>query len=234
MNLFQTTTQPFSKPRIFPQESWKKRSLCPRSLCVEIKSMIYDNFAKIYDKALVPFEKRFLSAWRQETLAHLPENADLLEIGAGTGLNFRHYPKCRHAVASEISCLMLKSAREKPDAGDLSLVQTDAEILPFGEDSFDAAFATLVFCAVPNPASAFAELKRVVKPGGKIVLLEHVRPKGLLGYVFDVLNIFTVALMEDYFNRETAKLAENSGLEIVEIKKKAFGIVNLIVCKSAK
>lgn len=196
--------------------------------------MIYDKFAKGYDKAFAPFEKRFLKHWRAETLGLLPKNANLLEIGAGTGLNFRHYPECKHSVASEISCQMLEFAKEKVEMPKLSLVQTNAETLPFAENTFDAAFATLVFCAIPNPEKAFGELKRVVKPNGKIILLEHVRPKGLSGYFFDVLNIFTVALMEDHFNRETANLAQNSGLKVLEIKEKAFGIVSLIVCEVVK
>lgn len=190
--------------------------------------MLYDKFAKSYDKALAPLEKRFLSRWRRETLSFLPENARILEIGAGTGANFSFYPKSKRAVASEISAKMLEIANRKTSR--IELIQADAENLPFAADSFDAAFATLVFCSIPAPENAFAELKRVVAPGGKIVLLEHVRPNGLVGYFFDFLNIFTVALFEDHFNRRTAKLAENAGLKILEVKQKAFGIVNLIVC----
>lgn len=194
--------------------------------------MIYDKFARNYDKALAPFERRFLSDWRRETLACLPEKARILEIGAGTGANFRFYPECRQAAASEISFKMLEIAQMKTRS--VKLVQADAQSLPFTENSFDAAFATLVFCSIPNPQKAFAELKRVVKKGGKIVLLEHVRPNHLSGYAFDILNIFTVLLFKDCFNRRTAEIAESSGLEIVQTKKKAFGIVNLIVCKVVK
>jgi ubiquinone/menaquinone biosynthesis C-methylase UbiE len=194
--------------------------------------MIYDKLAKNYDKAFAPFEKRFVSRWREETLSHLPSNARLLEIGAGTGLNFKFYPDCRQAVASEISIKMLEFAGEKTDT--IQLVQADAENLPFAANTFDAAFATLVFCSIPKPENAFRELQRIVKPNGKIVLLEHVRPNGLLGFAFDFLNVFTVALIEDHFNRRTAKLAENAGLKIVEVKRKAFGIVNLIVCEVEK
>ena len=195
--------------------------------------MIYDRFAAAYDKMLAPLEKRFLSRWRAETLSLLPENARLLEIGAGTGANFPFYPQSKRvAVASEISAKMLERASRK--TLEIRLVQADAEILPFAANSFDAAFATLVFCSIPAPENAFDELKRVVKSGGKIVLLEHVRPNGLPGYFFDFLNIFTVALIEDHFNRQTAKLAENAGLKILEVKQKAFGIVNLIVCENDK
>jgi len=194
--------------------------------------MIYDKFAKGYDKAFAPFEKRFLANWRKETLSFLPENSCILEIGAGTGANFRFYPQCRNAVAGEISYQMLEHAKEKTDF--IKLVQADAETLPFSENSFDAVFATLVFCSIPNPENAFAELQRVVKRGGKIILLEHIRPRGLPGYLFDFLNIFTVALIEDHFNRETVKIAEKSGLKILEVREKAFGIVNLIVCEVIK
>lgn len=194
--------------------------------------MIYDKFAKGYDKILAPFEKRFLEKWRKETLFFLPENAQILEVGAGTGANFKFYPNAKSAVASEISIKMLELAREKTDS--IKLVQADAENLPFAANSFDAAFATLVFCSIPKPEIAFAELQGIVKNGGKIILLEHVRPKGFLGYFFDFVNVFSIFLIEDCFNRETAKLAEKSGLKIVEIKEKAFGIVNLIVCEVIK
>jgi len=194
--------------------------------------MIYDKLARGYDKAFAPFEKRFLSNWRKETLSLLPENAKILEIGAGTGANFKFYPKSKCAVASEISVKMLEFARQKTN--EILLVQAGAEALPFAANSFDAAFATLVFCSIPNPENAFTELKRIVKPSGKIVLLEHVRPGGVLGFAFDFLNIFTVALIEDHFNRRTAALAKNSGLKISEIKEKALGAVNLIVCENDK
>ena len=194
--------------------------------------MIYDKFAKGYDRAFAPFEKRFLEKWRAETLSYLPENSRILEIGAGTGANFRFYPQCKFAVASEISFKMLEFAREKTEI--IKLSQADAETLPFAVNSFDAAFATLVFCSIPDPENVFRELQRVVKNQGKIVLLEHVRPRGLLGYGFDFLNVFTRALIKDYFNRQTAEIAEKSGLKILEIKEKAFGIVNLIVCEVVK
>lgn len=194
--------------------------------------MIYDKYAKGYDKAFAPFEKRFLAKWRKETLSYLPENAQILEIGAGTGANFEFYPTSKCAVASEISIKMLEVAKQKTN--EIKLVQADAKKLPFAANSFDAAFATLVFCSIPKPENAFMELRRIIKPNGKIILLEHIRPKGFLGYVFDFLNIFTMFLIEDCFNRQTAKLAKDSGLKIIEIKEKAFGIVNLIICENIK
>jgi ubiquinone/menaquinone biosynthesis C-methylase UbiE len=203
-----------------------------------VPQSIYDKFAGRYEKAFAPFERWFLSRWRRELMLHipapLPAGAKILEIGAGTGSNFQYYPKCASAAASEISIKMLEIAAQKPAAKNISLIQADAEALPFAANSFDAAFAALVFCSVNEPLKGFAELQRVVVNNGRIVLLEHVRPPGLLGILFDGLNVITLALIEDHFNRRTAKLAEESGLKIVEVKQKAFGIVNLIICEVRK
>jgi SAM-dependent methyltransferase len=84
---------------------------------------------------------------------------------------------------------------------------------------------------VASPDSAFAELRRVVRPGGTIALLEHVRPDGVLGWLFDGLSVLTVALMEDHFNRRTADAARRAGLELVSVDRRMLGIVNIIVCR---
>jgi ubiquinone/menaquinone biosynthesis C-methylase UbiE len=194
--------------------------------------MIYDKIAANYDRLFERAERWFLSDWRAETLSYLPQNSSILEIGAGTGLNFRHYPEFNKAIASEISIEMIQFAKTKSQS--IEIIQADAEILPFYENSFDAAFATLVFCSLSRPESGFEELIRVVKPNGRIVLLEHVRPNGIIGYFFDVINFFTIRIIQDCFNRKTASIAKHCGLTIIEIVPKAFGIVNLIVCKNEK
>ncbi len=194
--------------------------------------MIYDKFAKNYDKVFASFNNRFLDKWREETLSYLPPKTRILEIGAGTGANFKFYPKSECAVAFDISLQMLNFGESKIENRKIELVQANAESLPFPDNFFDAAFATLVFCSIPKPENAFRELQRVLQPGGKIILLEHIRPKNVFGYVFDLLNILTVALIEDHFNRKIAEIAENCGFEVLEVKEKAFGAVNLIVCQN--
>lgn len=196
---------------------------------VDADMAVYDSFARFYDRLFAPFEKRFLGRWRSETLSVLPLDAAILELGAGTGANFKFYPTSKIAISSEIASEMLMVAVTKRRSN--QLVQADAQSLPFDENSFDAAFATLVFCSIPEPKLAFSELLRVVKPGGTLVLLEHVRPDGPLGVVFDALNVLTVALIDDHFNRRTADIAAAAGLEVLEIRRKAFGVINLIVCR---
>ena len=191
----------------------------------------YDQIAPHYDASTRRFERWWLGDLRAQTLRLLPPNSRILEVGAGTGLNFVLYPPGMSGAATEKSREMLKFAREKPRPSQVSLVQNCAEELPFSDSSFDAAFATLVFCSVASPVKAFEELRRVVRSGGTVVLLEHVRPNGLLGPLFDVLNFVVEPLFEDHFNRRTVETARASGLEVLEVRKHAWGIVNLITCR---
>jgi ubiquinone/menaquinone biosynthesis C-methylase UbiE len=191
---------------------------------------MYDNIAKHYDLLIAPLERLFLAEMRREALSKIPKDSFTLEIGAGTGRNFACYGEFRDPVAFDISHGMLKQARSKSSA--ILLLQSDAQSLPFPDSIFDAAFGALVFCSIPNPKKAFAEIIRVVAPGGTVVLLEHVRPDGILGSCFDVLNVVTTFLIEDHFNRRTAAVAEESGLEIVEVRKRFAGILNLIIART--
>lgn len=191
----------------------------------------YDSVAQYYEGVMGPLQRWFLNGLRSETLSQLPADGQILEIGAGTGLNFVHYPPQAHGVAGEFSREMLKIAETKPRPPGIQLLQNRAEHLPFKDHSFDAAFATLVFCSVESPAEAFAELKRVVRPGGMVLLLEHVRPHGILGPLFDLMNVFTTRLFDDHVNRRTARMVSEAGLEVVDVKSRALGIINLIKCR---
>ena len=191
----------------------------------------YDKFATQYDAVMRPLECWFLTRLRAETFNLLPDDARILELGAGTGRNFAFYPPGTYGVASEPSREMLQIARRKTRPERVRLVQSCAEALPFESGSFDAAFATLVFCSVASPPAAFAELRRVVKSGGTILLLEHVRPRGLLGRIFDLINLITEPLFEDHFNRRTAEAARSAGLKVLRVDERMLGIINIVACR---
>jgi ubiquinone/menaquinone biosynthesis C-methylase UbiE len=193
---------------------------------------VYDRFAWYYDRAMRPLERLGLTRMRARVLAEMPEGARVLEVGAGTGLNFPFYPRACEPACVEPSREMIVRARAKAERPEGALlVQARAEELPFSENTFDAAFATLVFCSVASPARAFAELRRVVRGGGRVALLEHVRPRGPLGYAFDALNLLTVPLFEDHFNRRTSEEARRAGLRVERVENHLLGVVQLIVCR---
>lgn len=195
---------------------------------------IYDRFASRYDSFMRPLERRFLARLRAKTLSYLPEDGCILEVGAGTGGNFPFYPRGARGAASEMSRAMIDVACEKTRPRAVHLVQSSAEALPFRDASFDAAFATLVFCSVASPDKAFSELRRVVRPGGTVALLEHVRPDSLLlGPLFDALSILTVALFDDHFNRRTADHARRAGLQPYRIERHALGVIKIMIMKNS-
>ena len=194
-----------------------------------------------------PLERRVFGRLRASLVGGLPAGARLLELGAGTGANFPFYPEGARGVASEPSREMLRRAAvrlraegesSRAEGGEARtqvwLVQAAAELLPFADDAFDAAFATLVFCTVEEPAAAFAELRRVVRPGGAVALLEHVRPPGLLGRLFDGLNLLTVPLLGDHFNRRTSDEARRAGLRVERVEPHFRGVIQLITCRNEK
>lgn len=193
---------------------------------------IYDRFAPRFDRFMQPLEERLLRQLRAQAVACLPRAGRVLEIGAGTGANFDLYPREAMVAASEPNGEMIALARQKAKGKRIDLVRSVAEMLPFADATFDGALATLVFCSVRSPQIAFAELKRVVKRGAPIVMVEHVRPEGWLGPVFDVVSLLTVPLFADHFNRRTAREAEKAGLNVRRIERRARGIFQLIVCEA--
>lgn len=193
----------------------------------------YDRIAARYDAAIRPCERLFLSRLRERTVDALPAGGRLLEVGAGTGLNFSYLQPETRGVASELSRQMIRHAEKKSRPRAVSLIQANIEALPFPDDYFDAALSTLLFCSVASVQKSFSELRRVVRAGGTIVMLEHVRPPGILGPFFDLLNKLTVPLCEDHFNRRTADEALRAGFQIQSIERAALGIFNIIVLKKS-
>ena len=130
----------------------------------------------------------------------------VLEVGVETGKNFPYYPKGIEITAIDFSPGMLKRARKKASAEDVrvALIEMDVQQLDFPDNYFDTVFATFVFCSVLDPVAGLKELKRVCKPEGKLLLLEHMRPGNVIsGLIFDVLNPFVVRMMGANINRRT-------------------------------
>lgn len=134
-------------------------------------------FSAMYDRAFEATEEAGLREMRRELLAGA--RGRVLELGAGTGLNLELYPEGVEALTlTEPDPHMTKQLRRRlaeSSRADAEAVEAPAEKLPFPDDSFDTAVVTLVLCTVPDPTAALAEIKRVLKPGGQLLFLEHVR-----------------------------------------------------------
>jgi ubiquinone/menaquinone biosynthesis C-methylase UbiE len=132
-------------------------------------------FAAVYDPISKRWEEKHGAAIKRRLLAHA--RGRVLELGVGTGLSFPHYPDVEELVGVEPSEPMLRRARERA-AGlgrDVSLVQAPAEALPFEDDSFETVVTLAVLCSVAEPKRAVAEIRRVLRPDGHFLFLEHVR-----------------------------------------------------------
>lgn len=132
----------------------------------------YDSiFARFYDRMLGAAERDGLAARRRALVAQA--SGDVIEIGAGTGANVELYPDdLSRLVLTEPSGPMSERINETRD---FEFVNASATELPFEDDSFDTAVSTLVLCTVPDEQAALSELHRVLRPGGRLLLLEHVR-----------------------------------------------------------
>jgi ubiquinone/menaquinone biosynthesis C-methylase UbiE len=133
-------------------------------------------FTALYDWMLAGTEEAGLRAMREETLKEATGRT--LDIGSGTGANLGLYPEAvTELVLAEPDPHMLRRLRIKLAEADVDaeIVEAPAERLPFPDDSFDTATFTLVLCTVPDPAAALAEAARILKPGGRLLFVEHVR-----------------------------------------------------------
>src|SRR5690606_32369050 len=133
--------------------------------------------AALYDRVLRPTEAACLAQWRTDLLARA--YGDVLELGAGTGVNLGYYPdSASRIVLSEpdphLRAQLTRHLSERADASRFELSSLDATRLDFPDASFDTVVATLVLCTVSDPDRALAEVARVLRPDGQLLFLEHV------------------------------------------------------------
>ncbi|AYO32266.1 class I SAM-dependent methyltransferase [Biomaibacter acetigenes] len=156
----------------------------------------------------------------------------VLEVGAGTGNNFPYYPPGCEVTAIDFSPGMLARARKKLHLAraPIKLLEMDAQAMDFPDNTFDTVVATCVFCSVPDPVKGLAEVKRVCKPNGKIILLEHVRSESpVIGWLMDVLNPISLHLIGSNINRRTVQNVISAGIQLQKVEDLRGKIVKLIV-----
>jgi len=176
----------------------------------------YNRLARLYDFLEAPMERMRFSTWRRKLLGGI-KGERALEVGVGTGKNFSYYPENVDITAIDLSPRMLERARKRANKLNLkvALQEMDVQHLDFADHSFDTVFATFVFCSVPDPIIGLRELRRVCKPQGRLLLLEHMRPQNFfLGLIFDFLNPMVVRMMGANINRRTVDNIRMAGWQI--------------------
>ena len=190
----------------------------------------YDRQAALYDLREAPMEL-FIGRWRRRLWSQIPPGSRVLEIGVGTGKNMRWYPAGVSVVAVDFSPNMMARAvrRARRQQHDVALALMDAQGLAFADGCFDAVVTTCVFCSVPDPVLGLQEVRRVLRPDGKIVLLEHVRSRlPILGRIMDWLNPVSVRLQGANINRDTVGNVEKAGLSARRVDNLFLDVFKLI------
>lgn len=196
----------------------------------------YDRIACWYDTFELMIELLAFAHWRKH-IFRLIRGKKVLEIGVGTGKNLRYYPIDANVTAIDFSEKMLKYAKQRAAkiGLDANLKNMDVQALQFEPDSFPNIIGSFVFCSVPDPLKGLQELKKVCTPDGRVVLLEHVRPKNFfLGKLFDCFNPIVVKHTGVNINRDTADNIRNADFEI-ELEKNLLGnVFKLFVARPQK
>ena len=193
----------------------------------------YNRSARFYDREQAMME-RVAGRWRRELWSRVP-NGEVLEVGVGTGINMKFYPPGAQVTSIDIAENMLERATARAAklgvAADLR--QMDVQHLDFTDAHFDCVVATFVFCSVPDAVAGLEEVRRVLKPGGVLLLLEHVRSENrVLGKLMDLLNPVVVRVAGANINRETVANVYAAGFDEVAVSTRMRGIVKLIEARA--
>lgn len=172
----------------------------------------YNRIAKYFDSMEKPMGTSGFDQWRKELVQQA--TGKTLEVGVGTGKNLQYYSKDVDLTAIDFSKNMLDKARAKynGDLLKLNFLEMDVQNMDFDGNSFDTVVTSCVFCSVPDPVKGLQEIKRVMKPGGQFIMLEHVRSSNrVLGLFMDLFNFIPLNIVGNNINRRTAENLKKAG-----------------------
>ena len=190
---------------------------------------LYYHDASGYDREMAFFDKVLFAGGREWVCSRA--RGDVLELAAGTGRNFAYYSADVRLTAIELSPAMLELARGRArDAGrEVDLQLGDAQALQFPDASFDTVTCTLALCTIPDDRAAVAEARRVLRPGGRLLLLEHVRsPRRTIRAVQRLLDPLAVRFEGDHIAREPLEHLAAEGFAMDELERSKLGIVERV------
>jgi ubiquinone/menaquinone biosynthesis C-methylase UbiE len=193
---------------------------------------LMDKQAPGYDRQMSFFDRVLFAGGRKWACAQA--RGDVLEIAVGSGRNLPFYPDGISLTAIELSPEMLAIARARAEriGSEADLRLGDAERLDFEDESFDTVVCTLALCTIPDPAWAVAEAKRVLRPGGRFVALEHVRsPAVAVRAVQRMLDPLSVRFQADHLLREPLEYLQAVGFEVQQLERSKWGMVERAIAR---
>ncbi len=175
--------------------------------------------ASIYDFMMRVLDRIMIKGWRKELWA-MVRGPLVLEAGVGTGLSVDFYKDEFHITALDNNHSFLEKARHRAEikGKNADFIFGDIESLPFDANIFDTALTTFLFCQLENPQLGMAELNRVLKPGGQLLLLEHVRTYGTFGRLLEVISGPLYKMTGDHIARDTEEIAAKAGFVNISAK----------------
>ena len=172
-------------------------------------------FAALYDPLGVAMERGWMGRRRERLLSGA--RGEVLEIGGGTGTNLPHYGGVDRVTVVEPDPFMRKRLGPKSRAArvPVEVSAAGAEALPFADGSFDTVVSTLVLCTVPDQESALREIRRVLRPDGRLLFIEHIRASGSMARWQDRIEPLWKRLLAGcHPNRDTVATIERTGFEM--------------------
>jgi ubiquinone/menaquinone biosynthesis C-methylase UbiE len=190
---------------------------------------LYEKAAPKFDRAMGRWDRTLFAGNREWVCAQA--SGDVLEIAIGTARNLPFYPADIRLTGVELSPAMIEVARARAaELGrEVELRVGNAEALEFADESFDTVICTYSLCTIPDDRAAVREAKRVLRPGGKFALAEHVRsPVAVVRAIERLIEPLAVRFGGDHLTREPLEHLEAEGFTVEEVKRSRLGIVEQV------
>lgn len=192
----------------------------------------YDRIAPIFDK----MDRMVDDKYRAELIRRA--HGEVLEVGVGTGANLKFYPENANVTAIDFSPRMLSYAQKRIEESraKVRLLQMDVQQLQFDDNTFDTVVSTCVFCSVPDPMAGLREIRRVLRPDGYLLMIEHMLSDHIpIALVLHLLNPLIVRMTGANINRRTMDNLRTAGFSIQQMRCIALSdVFRLIVATPDK
>lgn len=205
-----------------------------RAEATALQRRVWDKRASTFDRSMGLMEKLLFDDGRSWACSRV--TGEVLEVAVGTGRNFHFYPDRVRLTGIELSAEMLAIARQRAAEIGLhaDLRPGDAQGLEFADASFDTVVCTFSLCSIPDDRQAVAEMKRVLRPGGTLLLIDHVPSTTRLWRGIQwLLEQVTVRAEGEHFLRRPLELVQAEGFEIEFAERLKAGIVERVVARKA-